>query len=1067
MSTEGQPLDQVFADLGVQMRRARVVRGLCAWLACVAAAVLVLCGMDALLRLPAALRLALALGAAGGAAHLAWRWIIVPLRTPIDAVAAALAAERVAGRDDNRWVNAVQLAPAALPRGMRFFAAHHRGVAAGLAIPRAALLGRRPLLLAVSAAGVTGVLWTAVALAAPQRVGTSLVRFLAPLADVPAAGSVVLRLDPAGTKRVPRGGDLAMHLTVEGTASAPPRLIWAEGAERAPEDAGGAGTELVALTADGPGRWRGTLAGLQRGGALRALCGDAATASVRIEVVPPPVLTRSRWIVTPPALLGEAPRTLPGPPASPAVPAGATVMLEVACTPPADGMAWTCGPAAAPLAASDGVWRGSVTVTEPLSWALTARTDLGPVDLGRGQVDLEPDRPPEVTLSAGAETALTRAPATDLDLVVQAGDDHGLADLVLVGRDASGGEPRSLRTWTLAGPPGPREQRLTHRLVLDPAVFLPGHAYVLMVQAHDQRRQEGASSPLLVRIRAVEQVAAGDPADAGAVEALKEAVARQRTAIGLADNLKAQAGAVTTKARDAIAGPQGRVTESVRRARDGFRRSGDAAASVLDPLLTQELPALAAALAALPSAPRPAEALTALRSRQDYVLARLLHALGVAAEATPKALTMSPGEASQLPDPTVTARALEADLDGAVRAQERILARTRNLLAENPADLSSDQDEVKGALAREQAELAAFLQEKMSDFSKLPPQDASDMSLVKDGEAVYQEMSKAAGALAQQGKKATEFAVSGEKAALEAAKSLQHNLERWLASAPDTLQWKMEDQAKASDVPLAELPRELEDIVGDLIDSAEKMDESVEDVSSNHIDSMDKGAGWGTGDGPIANMSAKGVTGNVLPNQHEIGGRSGEGRSGRSSGQMVADEAEGKGGRETPTRLSPGAFEQGSVKDKMQGSAGGATGGGKVSGGDGEGLRGPVPPQLQQAMQRLAGNHAQLQQQAGEVALRLRAQHAGSPELETAAAALGAAARAASAGDAIALRQRHDQAVEALRAARSSAIATGTARERIDLRRQESGITSQAGERVPPGYEALVQRYYQALAEGP
>ena len=53
----------------------------------------------------------------------------------------------------------------------------------------------------------------------------------------------------------------------------------------------------------------------------------------------------------------------------------------------------------------------------------------------------------------------------------------------------------------------------------------------------------------------------------------------------------------------------------------------------------------------------------------------------------------------------------------------------------------------------------------------------------------------------------------------------------------------------------------LEDIVGDLIDREEEMTEDVEDVTSGWLDSLDKGAGWDAMDGPISNMSAKGVTG--------------------------------------------------------------------------------------------------------------------------------------------------------------------------------------------------------------
>ena len=73
---------------------------------------------------------------------------------------------------------------------------------------------------------------------------------------------------------------------------------------------------------------------------------------------------------------------------------------------------------------------------------------------------------------------------------------------------------------------------------------------------------------------------------------------------------------------------------------------------------------------------------------------------------------------------------------------------------------------------------------------------------------------------------------------------------------------------------MAELPGELEDIIGDLMEKEEDLFDEMEDVSSSAIDSLDKGAGWDATDGPISNNSAKGVTGNRLPNTSEIGGRS-------------------------------------------------------------------------------------------------------------------------------------------------------------------------------------------------
>jgi len=159
---------------------------------------------------------------------------------------------------------------------------------------------------------------------------------------------------------------------------------------------------------------------------------------------------------------------------------------------------------------------------------------------------------------------------------------------------------------------------------------------------------------------------------------------------------------------------------------------------------------------------------------------------------------------------------------------------------------------------------------------------------------------------------------------------------------------------------MAELPEELEDIVGDLIREEQELNPEMEDMSSSWMDSIDAGAGWDTMDGPISNMSAKGKTGNTLPNSSEISGRSAEGRTGKSNGEFVSDTAIGKGGRRTPTRVTSDAYENATVDDRMQQPTGGATGGGKRSGAGGEGLRGHIPPDLQTKLADLRGKQADL-----------------------------------------------------------------------------------------------------------
>jgi hypothetical protein len=223
-------------------------------------------------------------------------------------------------------------------------------------------------------------------------------------------------------------------------------------------------------------------------------------------------------------------------------------------------------------------------------------------------------------------------------------------------------------------------------------------------------------------------------------------------------------------------------------------------------------------------------------------------------------------------------------------------------------------------------------------------------------------------------KKTADIAVPLEQLGAEMAREMTTNIEKWLPDTPDREKWSQEEPLAddMKEAPMAELPKELEDIVGDLMEGEEDLFDEMEDASSSWADSLDKGAGWDAMDGPISNNSARGVTGNRLPNTSEIAGRSGEGRQGKASGEFVGDTAVGKGGRKTPSRLTPDAFVKGQVKDVSKDPTGGATGGGKQSGQGGEGLQGPAPARPQQQMERLAKKQAELRNKAEGVDLKFK-----------------------------------------------------------------------------------------------
>jgi hypothetical protein len=299
--------------------------------------------------------------------------------------------------------------------------------------------------------------------------------------------------------------------------------------------------------------------------------------------------------------------------------------------------------------------------------------------------------------------------------------------------------------------------------------------------------------------------------------------------------------------------------------------------------------------------------------------------------------------------------------------QQKLLDQTAGL-AKKPVDRWDDNDRKQlDDLKVAQEKLDAFMQQKVSDFSKNSDQDLSNDSMLKDLDAIYSETTMAKDALNQQ---ATEIAVAAEDNGLELAKELSSNIEKWLSNSPDRTQWTQEDPLTKTDTPMPELPKDLQDMIGKLLEQEEDLFDQVEDANANWADSADKAIGMDALDGPIADMSAKGVTGNSLPNDNEMNGRSGEGRQGKSQGEFVGDSAEGKGGRRTPTRLDPSPFAQGQIKDSSSDPSGGATGGGKLSGQGGEGLEGPVPPAIKQQMQRLADKQAELRNTAERLNLQ-------------------------------------------------------------------------------------------------
>ena len=408
-------------------------------------------------------------------------------------------------------------------------------------------------------------------------------------------------------------------------------------------------------------------------------------------------------------------------------------------------------------------------------------------------------------------------------------------------------------------------------------------------------------------------------------------------------------------------------------------------------------------------------------------------------------------------------KALKEDISKFRDEQRKILADTEAIDKKEPEDWTEEDEKLLGDLAAKEQDFAKFFQAAFNDLSKLENQDFSNSTMADEFIEMIEELQKAGAALE---KKHIEIATVNEELLGQQAESIEANLERWLSDAKDHIKWVGEEAGIMPDVPLQDLPDELTDIIGELIDSLDDM-EDVEDSTGSSLSSFDEGIGWGVSDGNMDDMSAKGITGNVMPNNNEVGGRSGEGRSGKSSGQFVEKEAHGKGGRDTPTRLVQSPFEKGTVKDYSKDPQGGATGGGKQSGVGGDGLRGITPDQKPDLQQRLPGKQAEMKQKAEALIRELNVRNLPTGDLEEAVNKMEQIQKFSSSGSGLKVRQVQSELISSLKDARMairSSAAGGV--ERSEVRGLSvSTIRHPENESTPAGYEESVDAYFRALAE--
>lgn len=751
-----------------------------------------------------------------------------------------------------------------------------------------------------------------------------------------------------------------------------------------------------------------------------------------------------------------------------------------------------------------------VVATLPLlkngSYSVRLTNDAGHTDpdVRVNRIAVQRDMPPVVELVKPGRQC-TAAPTGTTPVSIRVGDDHGVSRLRLEMKiqasqpeNAASDEGPSavdaesvilVKQWTDFEDGSPATAVQNHTLEL-PDRVRPGQTVLVRAVAWDNRLvtnsgldlgpQETASGWHAIKIVAEEVKSA---ASLEQVEQLRTAICRI-----LEKQLRAKAAtAAWLKVADSkqdVAGVAGVRNQQI----DIQKTSADLAYSIGDSD-QKERRAIRRALNALAlgdmlqavvhseelmksdsaeARSKPAGELTA---SQDHIVEALRAMLDAARQAQADVLAeMKKRPGADLPEETKQKlEDMRAKLDKFLEQQKKVIEATENLAKTPVEDFTEQQEEALKGLAAAEDDWAKFLKDLHSDMSKLPEQDLANSSMAKELIEIQVELKMAEDELL---KKSADIAVPIEQLGAEMAEEIKTNIEKWLYEKPDRLKWSQEepltDQFK--EAPMAELPGELEDMIGELADQEEDLFDEMEDVTSSWADSPDKGAGWDAMDGPISTMSAKGVTGNALPNKSEIGGRSGEGRQGKSSGEFVGDEAVGKGGRKTPSRLTADPYVKGQIKDHSKQAAGGATGGGKESGKGGEGLEGPAPgsPGQREAV-RLANKQAALRNKAESIDLQFQVSKFHHTDLKKLIDVMAQVERDLKAG-------RYQNA---LRQRRTLAAGLGNVKQYIEGKfevRQDTttSLPAQIQKEIlgsmrdpsPAGWEEMNRRYFERLSDG-
>ncbi|MFH1748687.1 MAG: hypothetical protein ABIG44_16760 [Planctomycetota bacterium] len=709
---------------------------------------------------------------------------------------------------------------------------------------------------------------------------------------------------------------------------------------------------------------------------------------------------------------------------------------------------------------------GGFTLTRGGSYAprITDLQDLTNIRPPRYTLTVEPDQPPLAIVKVPGRDLILPANA-EIELAIEAEDDIGLSRVALQMRWAAG-EWHTAQQWPISEH-GTRHWQCATRLSLSGLELQTDDILQYRIVALDYRQPEpniGIGRTWSITVSEPNQDRALLATETRRLlEALKRILALQRENRTDLD---------MDREIEPLRARQQRIRDLTGELIDQQQRALRPAQSIIGELQDLATGAMLQALQALARYEGTYQQRQPLKQPlleiMDEIIERLLaligsveRNLGSAAEAQEALEKLTPEERDQA---LKRIHDLLEKLRDFMPEQDKVIAETEELVRKGD-DLTHDDLQAIERLRGTEDKWAEVFTESVRDIGKLTEQGFADETIANDYREMVEQIEEASKNLTPN---LIELAVPREQSGRELAESLVEEMEMWLPNSPDHIKWIMEEPLDFPEIPMVDLPEQLWDLIGDLIEEQDDLNDAAEDITSAWADSLAEGAGWEVAGGPISNFSAVGKTGNQLPDNNELSGRSGDGRSGRSQGQLVENIAKGLSGRQTPTRVTNDPYEQGVVKELQQMATGGATGGGKARGAGQEGLQGQSPPPLFKDLKLMSDWQQRIRQKAERVAGQLKMIRIELPEFEHSLELMRQAEQAAEDGRYAELFKIQQMVLQQLKmtgelAAREVVLRIDRAYHLpADQRRR---ILDAMDEPVPREYQDAVRRYFLQLSE--